>query len=133
MKYNRQLNSALHALTLIAAVTGLAACGPLHRGGMPPQTATLVFTNESIDQADVYAIVSGAQPIRIGTVFAGRTESLKVPGDVTGRGLNVNFVARLLAQRNAPSTGPLAIGPGDRFKIRLPADQRQLVVLPGDP
>jgi hypothetical protein len=116
---------------MLATVAGLAACGPLHRGGGPPQTAIVVFTNESIDQADVYA-VTGSQAVRIGTVFAGRTESLKVPGDVAGRGVNVNIVARLLAHRNAPSTGPIAINPGDRYAIRLPADQRQLVVMPGD-
>ena len=132
MKYNRQLNRALRALTIVAALAGLAGCASMQRGGAAPRTATLVFTNESIDQADVYAVVSGAQPVRIGTVFAGRTESLKVPGDLTGRGANVNVVARLLAQRNAPSTGPISINPGDRFQIRLPADQRQLVVLPGD-
>ena len=132
MKTTRNLRRASRVGFLIAAMAGLGACGPLHRGGLPPQTATVIFSNESIDQADVYAVVSGSQAVRIGTVFAGRTEALKVPRDVAGRGLNVNIVARLLAHRNAPSTGPISIGPGDKYAIRLPADQRQLVVMPGD-
>lgn len=132
MKYTHFFRRASRAGVLIAAIAGLGACGPFHRGSGPTQTATVIFSNESIDQADVYAVVSGSPAVRIGTVFAGRTESLKVPGDVAGRGLNVNIVARLLAHRNAPSTGPLPINPGDKYQIRLPADQRQLVVLPGD-
>lgn len=132
MKHTRFLHRATRAGLVIAAVASLGACGPLHRGGGQSQTATLVFINESLDQADVYAVVSGSQPVRIGTVFAGRTESLKVPGDVAGRGLNVNIFARLLARRNTPSTGPLPISPGDRYEIRLPADQRQLVVMPAN-
>lgn len=132
MRNARYFRRAMRAGLVLAAATGLAACSSLQRGGSPPRTAIVVFTNESIDQADVYAVVSGAQAVRIGTVFAGRTEALKVPGDVAGRGLNVNIVARLLARRSAPSSGPIPIGPGDRYQIRLPADQRQLVVLPGD-
>ena len=131
MKYTSIFRRAARGGIAIAAIAGLGACGPFHRGGQP-QTATVVFTNESLDQADVYAVISGSQAVRIGTVFAGRTESLKVPGDVAGRGVNVNIVARLLARRNTPSTGPLPINPGDKFAVRLPADQRQLVVLPGD-
>jgi hypothetical protein len=132
MKNTRYFRRAARAGFVIAAVAGLGACGPFHRGGAPSQTATVIFSNESIDQADVYAVVSGSHAVRIGTVFAGRTEALKVPGEVAGRGLNVNIVARLLAHRNAPSTGPLPISPGYKYAIRLPADQRQLVVLPGD-
>ena len=130
MTHSRSFARAIRASAMIAAVSGLAACGPFNRAGPQQQPATLVFTNESIDQADVYAVVSGSQAVRIGTVFAGRTESLRVPNDIAGRGANINVFARLLARRNTPSTGPIPINPGDRYQIRLPADQRQLVVLP---
>ena len=119
-------------LTLIAfaaAALGAAACGPFHRGaGQPP--AYLYFTNESLDQADVYAALPGNQPIRIGTVMAGRTDTLTVPPDIVGRGQNVNIVARLLARSSAPSSGPIPLHPGDRLVVRLPVDQKLLVVLP---
>ena len=92
----------------------------------------LSFTNESLDQADVYAIVSG-QPVRIGTVLAGRTENLVLPPDIAARGVNVNVVARLLASSVQPQSGPIPIHPGTRLEIRLPVDQKQLVVLPARP
>jgi hypothetical protein len=114
----------------VAAITALAACGTVRRGsGQPP--ALLYFTNESLDQADVYAVAGGNQPIRIGTVFGGRTDTLTVPADIVARGVNVNIVARLLARSATPSSGPVAIRPGDHLTVRLPVDQKQLVVLPG--
>jgi hypothetical protein len=118
----------------MAALAALQACGPLRHGSSsanPP--AYVYFTNDSQDQADVYAVVSGGQSVRIGTVFSNRTDTLRVPGDIAARGTNVAVVARLLARRGIPSTGPLSIHPGDRLAVRLPADQRQLVVLPGEP
>jgi hypothetical protein len=122
-------------LALTAAAAGaLQACSPLRHGSSsanPP--AFVYFTNESQDQADVYALVSNGQSVRIGTVFSNRTDTLRVPGDIAARGSDVSVVARLLARRDRPSTGPLSIHPGDRLVVRLPADQRQLVVLPGDP
>jgi hypothetical protein len=124
----------LSAIALGAAtILGIQACSPLRHGGTGANAPAIVyFTNESADQADVYAVVSGSQPVRIGTVFSNRTDTLRVPGDIAARGSNVSVVARLLARNNVPSTGPLAIHPGDKLSVRLPADQRQLVVLPGD-
>jgi virulence-associated protein VagC len=69
--------------------------------------------------------------VRLGTVFSNRTETLVVPGDVAARGTDVSVIARLLARKITPSSGPLTIQPGDKLSIRLPADLRQLVVLPG--
>jgi hypothetical protein len=74
----------------------------------------------------------GNPPIRIGTVMAGRTDTLTVPREVASRGENVNVFARLLARSARPSSGPLPIHPGDRLTVRLPVDEKMLVVLPGD-
>ena len=138
MKHPRQLNERSHwmirrasALLIAVAITGIAACGPFHKGsGQPP--AFLYFTNESLDQADVFAVFPGNQPIRIGTVMAGQTDTIKVPEEIAARGENVNVVARLLARSARPSSGPLPIHPGDRLTVRLPMDAKMLVVLPGD-
>jgi hypothetical protein len=125
----RSFSSHVGAVTLAVAVAVLAACGSMHRGsGQPP--ALLYFTNESLDQADVYAVLPGNQPTRIGTVFAGRTDTLKIPADIAARGDNINIVARLLARSARPSSGPVAIHPGDHLIVRLPVDQKLLVVLP---
>ena len=138
MKHRRQLNERGHwvirrtsALLIAIAIASIAACGPFHKGsGQPP--ALLYFTNESLDQADVFAVLPGNQPIRIGTVLAGQTDTLRVPPDIAARGENVNVVARLLARSARPSSGPLPIHPGDHLSVRLPMDGKLLVVLPGD-
>ena len=133
MTTRRRVSRTLSALVLTGAMVGLQACGGARHAGGGLAPAFVYFTNESQDQADVYAVVSGTQSIRIGPVFSNRTDTLRVPGDIAARGSNVSIVARLLARSAAPSTGPLAIHPGDRLSVRLPADQRQLVVLPGEP
>ena len=124
----------LQKLTVVAlagAVAATAACGSA-RHGPARAPALLYFTNESLDQADVYAIATGGHSVRIGTVMAGRTDTLTVPSDVAGHGENVNVVARLLARNVAPSSGPIPIHAGDHLQVRLPVDQKLLVVLPGD-
>ena len=129
MTRNRSLTNRVRLILFAVAAIGAAACGPFHKGkGEPP--SYLYFTNESLDQADVYAVLSGNQPIRIGTVAAGRTDTLTVPTEVVTRGENVNVVARLLARSSRPSSGPIPLHPGDRLEVRLPIDQKMLVVLP---
>ena len=102
----------------------------MRRGPIEPP-ATIVFTNESIDQATVYVVAPGADFRRIGTVIPGRTETLTVPSDFTNRG-TVNFVARLLARPEVPQTGTVSISPGRRYQIRLQTDGRMLSFLPAD-
>jgi hypothetical protein len=108
-----------------------AACGPMRVdpsvGGSEP--AIVYFTNESLDQADVYAISSTAQRTRLGTVMAGRTEALPIPSVIIGSG-SVNVAARLLARSGYVSTGQFSLQAGDRYSIRLPSDARVLVILP---
>jgi hypothetical protein len=130
MKNGTIRRSGLRGLAIALVLGATAACGPLRHRGSPQERAVLSFTNESLDQADVYA-VTPVQAIRIGTVMAGRTEDLIVPAEIAARGENVNVVARLLAQRNRPQSGPISVRPGERLAIRLPMDQRMLVVLPG--
>ena len=113
------------------ALAATTACGGFRNRQSAQERAVISFTNESLDQATVYA-VTGTQSIRIGTVHAGRTENLVIPGDIAFRGQSLNVVARLLAQSRRPSSGPITLSPGQRIEVRLPMDQRQLVVLPGN-
>lgn len=112
----------------MAGSVGTASCGRFIHTGQP--TAQVVFANESLDQADVYAVLNGGQSQRIGTVFAGRTETLDIPTNIINAGGTVSIVARLLAHSYAPSTGPLTINAGDRIRITLPSNGRSLSVLP---
>ena len=128
MTRDRSLTNRVRLILFAVAAIGAAACGPFHKGkGEPP--SYLYFTNESLDQADVYAVLPGDQPVRIGTVAAGRTDTLTVPPEISARG-NVNVVARLLARSARPSSGPIPMHPGDRLAVRLPIDEKMLVVLP---
>jgi hypothetical protein len=99
--------------------------GPLDR-----EAAFVVFDNQSLDQADVYAIVSGGSPTRIGTVFPGRADTLRVPGSMVADGNGVNIVTRLLAHSYTPSSGILSLHPGDIFSVTLSSDGRNLIALP---
>jgi hypothetical protein len=121
----------VRCLTQIAAVSAAVGCGPMRRSSDQP-VATVIFTNESIDQATVYVVAPGADFRRIGTVIPGRTETLSVPPDFTNRG-TVNFVARLLARSDVPQTGPVSVVPGERYEIRLQMDGRVLSFLPAAP
>lgn len=116
------------AVVAVAAASALAGCGPFHRGNEPQ--SVIVFRNQSPDQADVYAIGSGGDPIRIGTVFAGRTETLRVPTSVTGGSSRVNIVARIFASGRLVVTGPFTLMPGDSMDVTLTSDEKILSVLP---
>lgn len=87
------------------------------------------FNNESLAQADVFVRAQGSDSRRIGTVQAGRREDLVVPRDIANRG-SITVFARLLARTRVPSSGPVAVAPGTHISVRLPVDERTLVVLP---
>jgi hypothetical protein len=90
----------------------------------------VVFHNESTDQADVYALGSGGQPMRVGTVFANRTETLRIPPEVTGGANRVNIIVRIFASSKVVASGPFSIGPGDSMQVTLPPAENLLSVLP---
>jgi hypothetical protein len=121
---SRRLRRFVPALLIVAA-----ACSPFRRGpGLPP--ALLIFTNESLDQATVYIAAQGLGFRRIGTVFAGQTDTLTVPADLANTGGTLNIVARLLARSEVPQTGPVSIRPGAQYQVRLPPDARLMSFLP---
>lgn len=128
-RYSHSITRQVQRAALGVVIVGVAACAPL-RHSPTESPAVLYFTNESLDQADVYAVTPGNQAIRIGTVMAGGTDTLTIPRDIAARGDNINVVARLLARSARPSSGPIPIHPGDRLSVRLPVDQKMLVVLP---
>src|SRR5687768_367837 len=98
LRIRPRLRWAAPAVLVLAAV---AACGPF-RGGAGPAPAVIYFTNESLDQSTVYIAGPGLDFRRIGTVFAGRTDTLTVPAHLAARGGQFNIVARLLARSEVP-------------------------------
>jgi hypothetical protein len=131
MMRSRSISRCLRRLApaILILMADAAACVPLRRGAGPPP-ARLVFTNESLDQADVFVVIPGVHSRRIGTVMAGRTETLIVPADLATRGGSLNIVARLFARSRAVQTGPVSIYPGEQYQVRLPLNGRLLSFLP---
>src|SRR4051812_24304160 len=117
----------VRALALLVALSS-TACGPFHRGA--DESGQIVFTNDSIDQADVYASTPGGDPVRIGTVFGSRTETLRLPATFTS-GTDFVVIARILAKPGSLGSGRLTLRSGESLQIRLPSDEKTLVVLPG--
>src|SRR5688572_23032399 len=109
---------------LAVAISVAAACGPFRRTP-ESERALIYFTNESLEQATLFAFSSASPRVRLGTVFAGRSDTLLVPAQLT-RSSTVNLVATLLARSATPSSGPVSIQPGDRLQVRLPADAKSL-------
>ena len=119
----------------LLAVAALSAC---HRNRTASEIdaeanepSTIEFKNESLAQADVFVSAASSGARRLGTVFAGRTETLTIPKDIAIRG-SINIVARLLARSRLPSTGSIAISPGTHLSVRLPLDEKALYVLPAN-
>jgi hypothetical protein len=128
----RRLRTTLQlSLCFSAALLGLAGCGHFIPGMGGNNQAQLIFTNESIDQADVYAVIAAGDPVRVGSVIAGRTDTLPLNSTVVGASSGVNIVARVLAASRRPSTGQITVHSGDVLQVRLPADETTLIVLPG--
>ena len=125
---------ARHAFVLVALVA-LSAC---HRNrttseidSTSNEPTTIEFKNESLAQADVFVSAASSGTRKLGTVFAGRTETLTIPKDIAIRG-TINIAARLLARSRVTSSGSIAISPGTHLSIRLPLDERALYVLPAN-
>lgn len=124
------LTSALRRAAAALLIATAAACGHFGLGGPSPEDALIVFRNDSQDQADVYAVAPGSDMVRIGTVFPGATDTLRVRQSMLASGSGVNIVARLLARSNTPSTGNITLHSGDVFQVTLNPDGRTLVALP---
>jgi hypothetical protein len=131
--HSRSLTAALAAAAVaLPALAALGGCNPLRRQGTAQSNAppVVVFENQSLSEAAVYVVPRGGTQHRIGTVQAGRTDTLRVSTSALGGSGSVTIVARLLAVSRAPSTGPLTLMPGDRIAVTLPPDARLLSVLP---
>ena len=118
----------IHIFAWILGALVIGGCGPMHHGTQPD--AVIMFRNQSTDQADVYAVGPGGDPFRIGTVFSGRTEMLRVPASITGGANRVNVLARIFGSGRVVVTGPFTLIPGEPMNVTLTSDEKILSVLP---
>src|SRR5687768_1360161 len=103
---------SLASTSLLALSTLSAACGGARRAPAPAGTpAEVIFTNNSLNQAEVFAVTRSGARARIGTVFAGRTETLRIAAGSLGADHTAAIVARIRASGRAPSTGLITVAP----------------------
>jgi hypothetical protein len=123
---HRAMRIALLGALLLAA----GSCSRLRHGeSAPAPSVQIVFINESLEQADVFALSAGGEQVRMGSVAPGRTATLNVPVQFVRQGA-VNIAARLLGRGAVIRTGSLTIRDGDRLEVRLPVAANVLSVLP---
>ena len=123
---------APRSMILLPLFGATAACARSARvpSAASRDTAAIIFTNQSLHQADVYAVPQSGARVRIGTVQSGRTDTLTVSGTALPVAGTVTIVADLLAASTSPGTGPVALLPGDRIAVTLPSTMSTLSVLP---
>jgi hypothetical protein len=123
------MQNTLRTLAL-ALIAGTAACASAPRGqGASADDTAVVFVNRSVHQADVYALPRSGARVRLGTVQAGRTDTLPLVGTTVPTGAVV-IAADLLAVSATPTTGELTLNPGDWISVTLPSTANILNVLP---
>ena len=124
-RYRRTLASCV----ILAA---MVACGHARSSSASPDAGptTIVFKNESLEQADVFAVRRSGGALRLGTVFAGHTDTLTIAQGTLPPGETVDFVARLLARSRTPHSGAVAVHPGEWLEVTLPVTANLLGVLP---
>jgi hypothetical protein len=92
--------------------------------------ATVYFKNDSWDQVAVYAFTTGLSRTRIGTVMAGRADTLTIPSMMINAPGGVNISTVPLGKNEVSETGPLMFRVGEAVEISQPGNQQILVVLP---
>jgi hypothetical protein len=121
------MRTALARFSLVISLAAVACSRAVQAGdnGSP----LLTFTNESLDQTTVYAMRPGGDAVRLASVMPGRTDTLSLPGTLVSAG-QVTVVAVPMVGTAVASSGPIPLGPGARYALRLPATANVIWVLP---
>lgn len=102
----------LATITACASTAGTA--GPVKEG------ATLRVDNQALLDVNVYAL-RGTQRIRLGTVTAHSTATLRVPAVLVGSGMGVRFIADFIGSDRAPVSEEVTIWPGEEVQLTIPS------------
>jgi len=116
-----------------AAIVFVSACASTGNtaGSAGSQADTVVyFNNTSLNQANVYAVSTGGTRTRIGAVFPGQRQRLRLPGTLMSGSRTIEIFARQLTSPSEPRTGPISLVPGDSIEVTLSTDGNVLSVLP---
>jgi hypothetical protein len=123
----------MHPIALVSALAGTLLLGPVacqpHRvGGAPANTVPLVFSNETMEKADVYVSTTGVQGRRLGAVLGGETTTLKVPSEYYTNGY-VLFWTVLRDRPQGPWVDLFNVRAGEELRVRLPQNSSRLSLI----
>lgn len=108
------------AVFFVAVATAACASAPGAVGAGTREGATLRVENHAVLDVNVYAL-RASQRIRLGTVSAHSTATLRVPPTLVGSGLGVQFIADFIGSDRAPVSEEVVIWPGDEVRLLIPA------------
>lgn len=109
----------LPLLLLVLAALLLAGCGAARSGGSTAQGATLRVQNQAFNDVTIYA-VTGARPIRLGTVTGNSTAVLRIPASVVRMGQDMSFRADPIGSSDVSSSFTIYVAPGEEVSITIP-------------
>ena len=122
--------SRVSRLLLSTFVSAMLLAGPVgchpQRTGPAESTVPIVFANETVDRADVWAFARDLPRRRLGTVLGGETTTLQVPRKYFAGGY-LGFDAEQRGRPNA-SVDVYNADPDDELRVRLPKDAARLAL-----
>lgn len=102
----------------VATIILVAACAA--RGTREPVEPTLVeVDNRGTLDANIY-VVRSSQPIRIGTAYALRTTTLRIPRDLIFGVTTLQFMADPIGAGRLPITENIIVREGDVVRMTIP-------------
>ena len=117
------------AISMMLAIT--TSCRSAQRADDPTIGATLVFVNQSLENAEVYAVTRGASQVRLGMVMQGERQTFEIPARLLRQGANLTIVARTSARARSISSGPVTATSGEAVHVTLPLGATHLIIETG--
>ena len=104
-----------------AAVLGAAACtGKGANAPVPEPETTVLVENQAWLDVNVYAVSGGGGRIRLGTVTANSSRSLRIPQGVVGIGQNLQFFVDPIGSNNTGTSYNIFVRAGERVRLTVP-------------
>ena len=120
------------AYTLAGALLVPGACRTTPRGEPSTIGATLVFVNESLERAQVFAVARAVSQEDLGIVMQGERQTFLIPARILRQGgQSVTIVVRTPSRSRSLSAGPVVLSGGEVVQVTLPIGANNLIIETG--
>lgn len=92
---------------------------PREEGSRAREAATVRVDNQAWSQMILY-VDAGGQRVRLGSVSASSTASLRIPASVVGLGRSLTFVADPVGSDRRASSFEIYVRPGEVINLTIP-------------